>query len=107
MQFIETFPLSSQAPPFVMRKKVANSSPNTTEEFEGLSIDILEAIKEKLKFNYKIYIVPDKKFGVRNRNTLQWNGIVEQIINKVFLHLSKNKPYTMFLHLDYLFSQTI
>jgi len=85
MQFVKTFPLSSaQAPPFVMRKRDANSSPNTTQEFEGLSIDILEEIKKKLKFNYKIYLVPDGKFGVRDRNTLQWNGVVGQIMNKVF-----------------------
>ena len=72
-----------------MLKEDANSSPNTTQEFEGLSIDILEEMKKKLKFNYTIYIVPDEKFGVRDRNTLQWNGIVEEIISEVFLHLSK------------------
>jgi len=70
------------APPFVMLKNDGNSSPNTTEEFEGLSIDILEEMKKKLKFNYRIYLVPDGKFGVRDRNTLQWNGVVEEIISQ-------------------------
>jgi len=69
-----------------MLKNDGNSSPNTTEEFEGLSIDILEEMKKKLKFNYRIYLVPDGKFGVRDRNTLQWNGVVEEIISQVFLH---------------------
>ena len=83
MQFIDTFPISSQAPPFVM-KKDPNSSPNTTQEFEGLSIDILEEMKKILKFNYRIDLVPDGKFGVKNQTTSEWNGIVGEIINKVF-----------------------
>lgn len=73
-----------QAPPFVMLKEDVNSSPNKTQEFEGLSIDILEKMRETLKFNYKIYVVPDGKFGVRDRLTGQWNGIVKEIIDKVF-----------------------
>lgn len=81
MQFIDTFPISSQAPPFVMRKD-PNSSPNATQEFEGLSIDILEEMKKNLTFNYRIVLVPE--LGVRDRNTLQWNGIVGEIINKVY-----------------------
>lgn len=69
-----------------MLKKDASSSLNTTQEFEGLSIDILEELKKRLKFNYKIYLVPDGKFGVRDRSTGQWNGIVEEIIKEVFPH---------------------
>lgn len=101
-QFIETFPISSQAPPFVMSKKDANSTPNTSQDFEGLSIDILEEMKKKLKFNYRIYVVPDEKFGVRDRNTLKWNGIVAEIINKVFLQ-KKPSDFKMFLNVDNLF----
>lgn len=68
-----------EAPPFVM-KKDPNSSPNATQQFEGLSIDILEEMKKNLTFNYRIVLVPE--LGVRDRNTLQWNGIVGEIINK-------------------------
>ena len=74
-----------QAPPFVMVKEDVNpSSPNKSEEFEGLSVDILEKMRETLQFNYKIYVVPDGKFGVKDRLTGQWNGIVKEIIDKVF-----------------------
>ena len=66
-----------------MLKNDAESSSNETEEFEGLSIDILEEMREKLKFNYRIYRVPDGKFGVKNRLTGEWNGIVRDIIDKV------------------------
>lgn len=86
MKFIEPSPISSQAPPFVMLKKDVNSSPNTTQEFEGLSIDILEEMRKTLNFSYRIYVVPDGKFGVRDRFTGQWNGIVEEIMNEVFPH---------------------
>ncbi|XP_078376048.1 glutamate receptor ionotropic, kainate 2-like isoform X2 [Oculina patagonica] len=70
------------APPFVMLKEDENPSLNKTQEFEGLSIDILEKMRETLKFNYKIYLVPDGKFGVKDRLTGQWNGIVKEIIDK-------------------------
>ena len=85
-----------------MAKENANSFPNTTQDFEGLSIDILEEMKKKLKFNYRIYVVPDDKFGVRDRNTLEWNGIVAEIINKVFLQ-KKLSDFKMFLNVYNLF----
>ncbi len=74
-----------------MLKEDENPSLNKTQEFEGLSIDILEKMRETLKFNYKIYLVPDGKFGVKDKLTGQWNGIVKEIIDKVFtlnLHFS-------------------
>ena len=66
-----------------MLKGDVNPSPNETQEFEGLSIDILEKMRETLKFNYKIYLVPDGKFGVKDKLTGEWNGIVKQIIDGV------------------------
>lgn len=71
-----------------MLKNGAESSSNETKDFEGLSIDILEEISKRLEFNYEIYQAPDGKFGVKNRLTRKWNGIVKEIRDKVlsFLH---------------------
>jgi len=73
----------SQAPPFVMRKGDLKSFTNESEEFEGLAIDILQEMRKELGFNYKIYLAPDGKFGVRDRLTGEWNGVVKEIIDKV------------------------
>ena len=33
-------------------------------------------------FEYKIYTVPDKVYGVYDHNTGQWNGIVRELIDR-------------------------
>lgn len=40
-------------------------------------------------FNYVIELVPDKKYGALDPETGEWNGIVRQILEKVFTN-SKN-----------------
>lgn len=69
-----------------MLKEDVNPSSNKTKEFKGLSIDILDKMREALKFNYEIHLVPDGNFGVKDRLSGQWNGVVKEIIDKVFKH---------------------
>lgn len=35
-------------------------------------------------FNYVIELVPDKKYGALDPDTGEWNGIVRQILEKVY-----------------------
>ena len=67
-----------------MLKGDSKTSSNQTQEFEGLSIDILEEMRKNLGFNYRIYLAPDGKFGVKDRLTGKWNGVVKEIIEKVY-----------------------
>lgn len=70
------------APPFVMEKsRKGNSNDTETQEFEGLCIDILEEMRKELGFNYTIYLAPDGKFGVRDKGSREWNGVVKQLID--------------------------
>ena len=66
-----------------MCKRGVECSINGTQEFEGLTIDILEEMRKGLGFNYKIYLAPDGKFGVKNKMTGEWNGVVKEIRDKV------------------------
>lgn len=66
-----------------MCKRGVKCSINGTQEFEGLTIDILEEMRKGLGFNYKIYLAPDGKFGVKNKLTGEWNGVVKEIRDKV------------------------
>ena len=63
--------------------KGGSSSNDTGTTLEGLSIDILEEIRQELGFNYKIYLAPDGKFGVRDKMTGEWNGVVREIKEEV------------------------
>ncbi|XP_048581286.1 glutamate receptor ionotropic, kainate 2 isoform X2 [Nematostella vectensis] len=67
------------APPFVMKK--TGSGSNGTQEYEGLSIDMLEEMKQSLGFSYKLYLAPDGQFGSRSRTSNKWNGIMGEIID--------------------------
>lgn len=70
------------APPFVMKKKGRGiSGDNKTEDFEGLCIDILEEMRKELHFNYSISLAPDGKYGVRDKRSKQWNGVVRELVD--------------------------
>ena len=61
----------------------ANRTGNIYEDYEGYIMDLLNILAEKLGFHYDLYLVPDNKFGVENTTTLEWNGMVREIIEKV------------------------
>ena len=65
------------------KSRKGNSNDTETQEFEGLCIDILEEMRKELGFNYTIYRAPDSKFGVRDKGSRKWNGVVKQLIDKV------------------------
>ncbi|KAL3194200.1 hypothetical protein MRX96_016333 [Rhipicephalus microplus] len=66
--------------PYVMMKQNKNLTGN--DRFDGFCIDLLRTIADLLGFNYELYLVPDKKFGVENTTTGEWNGMVREIIDK-------------------------
>ncbi|EEC19136.1 EAA5, putative, partial [Ixodes scapularis] len=66
--------------PYVMMKDNKNLTGN--DRFDGFCIDLLRTIADLLGFNYELYLVPDKKFGVENTSTGEWNGMVREIIDK-------------------------
>ncbi len=72
-----------EATPYVLRKTDRNYT-NGNEQFEGFCIDLLQAIADMLGFQYELYLVPDGKFGAENTTTGEWNGLVKEIIEKVY-----------------------
>lgn len=51
--------------------------------FFGFCVDLLEVIAKQVGFDYILDLVPDKKYGAQDPITLEWNGIVEQLIKHV------------------------
>ena len=64
-----------------MIKPEANLTGN--DRYEGFCIDLLKAIAGMVGFNYVIELSPDKKYGILDPDTGEWNGIVRQIMDKV------------------------
>jgi len=56
--------------------------------FYGFCVDLLEIIAKQVGFDYILDLVPDNKYGAQDPVTLEWNGIVEQLIKHVcFYHI--------------------
>jgi hypothetical protein len=65
--------------------KCQNESSEPTKEpcYEGFSKDLIHAIAEDLKFEYKIVLAPDGKRGSRDPVTGKWNGIIKELQERV------------------------
>jgi hypothetical protein len=72
---------SPQESPFTM----INDDPDDSGEhpYIGLCIDLLNQLRERLGFNYELYIVPDGNYGGKDAVTGQWNGMVEELLKDV------------------------
>ncbi|CAB3227099.1 unnamed protein product [Arctia plantaginis] len=49
--------------------------------FKGYCIDLIEEIRQIVKFDYEISVVPDGSFGLMDENG-NWNGIIKELIDK-------------------------
>lgn len=61
--------------------------------FYGFCVDMLEMISKQVGFDYILDLVPDNKYGAQDPVTLEWNGIVEQLIKHVRLFYCKSHHY--------------
>lgn len=59
--------------------------------FYGFCVDMLEMISKQVGFDYILDLVPDNKYGAQDPVTLEWNGIVEQLIKHVRLFYYKTR----------------
>ncbi|KAL7645090.1 UNVERIFIED_CONTAM: hypothetical protein RMT77_003468 [Armadillidium vulgare] len=66
-----------QQPPFVMKKKTEDGK----EIFVGYCIDLINEIKQIMKFEYELFEAPDGIFGNMNEN-MEWNGMIKELIEK-------------------------
>ncbi|KAI8489787.1 hypothetical protein Bbelb_324170 [Branchiostoma belcheri] len=65
--------------PFIMIRSDPNLRGN--DRFEGMCIDLLNELQKSLNFQYKIYLVPDGKFGSQDPITGEWNGLVRELLD--------------------------
>ncbi|XP_017853493.1 glutamate receptor ionotropic, kainate 2 isoform X2 [Drosophila busckii] len=64
--------------PYVMMHYEKNYTGN--ERFYGFCVDILETISHEVGFDYILDLVPDRKYGAKDPETGQWNGMVAQLM---------------------------
>lgn len=52
-------------------------------QYEGFAVDLLDMVAKSLKFNYTMYVAPDGKYGAKDKDTGEWNGMVRELIERV------------------------
>lgn len=56
------------------------------DRYEGYSKDLIhEILKETLKLNYEIEIVPGNLYGSYNKDTKKWDGLVGHLLERVII----------------------
>jgi len=48
--------------------------------FEGYAIDLIKEVADTLKFNYSFKWVDDHKYGKRDKETGEWNGMMGELL---------------------------
>ncbi|XP_051862237.1 glutamate receptor ionotropic, kainate 2 isoform X2 [Drosophila albomicans] len=64
--------------PYVMMRYGKNFTGN--ERFYGFCVDILETVAREVGFDYILDLVPDRKYGAKDPETGQWNGMVAELM---------------------------
>lgn len=74
-----------QETPYVMMHYEKNYTGNS--RFYGFCVDLLEAVAREVGFSYRLDLVPDRKYGARDPETGEWNGIVRELMRHVWFGL--------------------
>lgn len=69
----------------VMKDKVISANASSLQNNSvarccaGLCIDILSVMSSRMQFDYELYEVPDRTWGLPDQGTGEWNGLIKQI----------------------------
>ncbi|XP_068994304.1 glutamate receptor ionotropic, kainate 2 isoform X2 [Neodiprion pinetum] len=72
--------------PYVMMHYEKNYTGNS--RFYGFCVDLLKVLAKEVGFSYRMELVPDRKYGARDPETGEWNGIVNELMRH-------EQPYVM------------
>jgi len=75
------FARRTQETPYVMMHHEKNYTGNS--RFYGFCMDLLAAVAREVGFSYRLELVPDRKYGARDPETGEWNGIVRELMRHV------------------------
>nr|XP_034313531.1 glutamate receptor ionotropic, NMDA 2B isoform X4 [Crassostrea gigas] len=69
----------------VMKDKIISANDSSLQNNSvvrccaGLCIDILTVMSSRMQFDYELYEVPDRTWGLPDQGTGEWNGLIKQI----------------------------
>lgn len=54
------------------------------ERYEGFCVELIREIAHLVGFNYTIRLAPEAKYGISDPKTGEWNGIVRELMDRVY-----------------------
>lgn len=51
--------------------------------FYGFCVNLLNQVAAKVGFSYEMELAPEQKYGTRDPETGEWNGIVRELMRHV------------------------
>ena len=63
------------------------------ERYEGFCVELIREIAHLVGFNYTIRLAPEAKYGISDPKTGEWNGIVRELMDRVYSFSSSFFPY--------------
>ncbi|KAL5018031.1 hypothetical protein ScPMuIL_003753 [Solemya velum] len=48
----------------------------------GLCVDLLKILSERIGFDFDLFEVPDREWGLQNENTKEWNGLIRILVDQ-------------------------
>jgi ionotropic kainate glutamate receptor 2 len=68
--------------PYVLLASGYNLTDN--ERYEGFCVELIREIAHLVGFNYTIRLAPEAKYGISDPKTGEWNGIVRELMDRVY-----------------------
>lgn len=62
-------------PPYVQKSPMG-------DQYEGFCIDLIDELSKHLGFKYNISLAKDGKYGRKDQNTGEWNGVFRDLLDK-------------------------
>ena len=56
-------------------------------KYIGICVDILQKLAKDLKFTYELHTTSDNNYGVFDKETLEWDGLIKDILAQVFVFI--------------------
>ncbi|KAK8763122.1 hypothetical protein V5799_034269 [Amblyomma americanum] len=50
------------------------------DRFEGYAVDLMDALAQKIGFQYRLHLVKDNSYG--NNDSGEWNGMIRELIDR-------------------------
>ena len=68
--------------PYMNVKNTSQKGCSNPPCFEGFMVDLIYVIARRLHMFVRFYLPDDKRWGARNEETGEWNGMIGEVVKR-------------------------